>query len=210
MSQNTENEQNDVIDGDEALQSTEETAQPEVQSETHPDDQSEVTSDVQEEASEITIESLQEALAAAELKVKDEALRGQAEIQNVRKRSERDVANAHKFGQEKLVKELLAVVDSLERGIQTVDEQEGELDPAVKTIRDGSDLTLKMLMSVFEKYQIKQLNPEGEPFDPQYHEAISMIESPDAEPNSVISVVQKGYTLSDRLMRPAMVVVAKS
>ena len=158
---------------------------------------------------EETIESLKEALVAAELKVKDEALRAQAEIQNVLRRTERDVANAHKFGQEKLIKELLAVVDSLDRGIQTVDEQQGELDPTVKTIRDGSELTLKMFIDTLAKFQVKQIDPTGEPFDPQFHEAITMIESSDAEPNSVISVVQKGFTLNDRLVRPAMVVIAK-
>ena len=103
------------------------------------------------------------------------------------------------------------MVDSLERGIQTIDEQQGaELDPAVKVIRDGSDLTLKLFLDTLVKFQIKQLDPVGEPFDPQFHEAVSAIHSPDAEPNSVIAVVQKGYTLHDRLVRPAMVVVSKS
>ncbi len=162
-----------------------------------------------DEASEESIESLKAALVEAEAKVRDEALRAQAEIQNIRRRAERDVESAHKFGQEKLIKELLAVVDTLERGIQTIDEQEGELDEAVKTIRDGSDLTLKMLVGALEKFQVKQVDPMGEPFDPQFHEAMSMIENPDAEPNSVIAVVQKGYLLNERLVRPAMVVVAK-
>lgn len=157
-----------------------------------------------------TIESLKLALAAAELKIKDEALRAQAEMQNVRRRAERDVENAHKFSQEKLIKELLAVVDSLERGIQTVDDQSEVLDPAVKAIRDGSDLTLKMFVDVLAKFKVKQLDPAGEPFDPQFHEAITMVSNPDVEPNSVIAVVQKGYTLHDRLVRPAMVVVSKA
>lgn len=158
---------------------------------------------------EDTIESLKAALAISNVGVKDAELRAQAEIQNIRKRTERDVANAHKFGQEKLIKELLAVVDSLERGIQTIDEPEGDLDPSIKTIRDGSELTLKMLVDTLAKFQVVQIDPAGEPFDPQFHEAMSMIENPDAEPNSVIAVVQKGYTLNDRLIRPAMVVVAK-
>jgi len=161
-------------------------------------------------APEETVESLKLALAAAEIKVRDEVLRAQAEIQNIRRRSERDVESAHKFGQEKLAKELLAVVDSLERGIQTIDEQGIELDSAVKVIIDGSNLTLKLLTDTLAKFQIKQINPVGEPFDPQFHSAVSAIPSADAEPNSVIAVVQKGYTLHDRLLRPAMVVVSKS
>jgi molecular chaperone GrpE len=166
------------------------------------------------DAPEETIESLKATLATSELKVKDEALRAQSEIQNILRRTERDVANAHKFGQEKLIKDLLAVVDSLERGIQTVDEQQSgsdsEIDPAVKAIRDGSELTLKMFIDTLARFQVKQIDPKGEPFDPQFHEAITMIQSPDAEPNSVIDVVQKGFTLNDRLVRPAMVVVSKA
>lgn len=164
----------------------------------------------EDSAPEETVESLKQALVAAELKVRDEALRAQAEIQNVRRRAERDVESAHKFGQEKLAKELLAVVDSLERGVQTIDEQGIELDSAVKVIIDGSNLTLKLLTDTLAKFQIKQINPVGEPFDPLFHSAVSVIPSPDAEPNSVIAVVQKGYTLHDRLLRPAMVVVSKS
>jgi len=174
-----------------------------------------VANDVQaeqasQEQPEESIESLKAALAAAELKLKDEMLRAQAEIQNVRRRAERDVESAHKFGQEKLVKDLLAVVDSLERGIQAIDEQGSELDPAVKTIRDGSELTLKMFLDTLARFQIKQIDPLGEPFDPKFHEALSMVPNPDAEPNSVMAVVQKGFTLHDRLVRPAMVVVAKA
>lgn len=157
-----------------------------------------------------SIETLKAALAEAESRLRDETLRAQAEIQNIRRRAERDVANAHKFGQEKLIKELLAVVDSLERGIQTVDEQEGELEGTAKTLRDGSELTLKMFLDALAKFQVKQIDPLGEPFDPQFHEAMSMVESPDTEPNSVIAVMQKGFTLNDRLVRPAMVVVSKA
>lgn len=163
-----------------------------------------------EEQEEESIESLKAALAAAESKLRDEALRAQAEIQNIRRRAERDVESAHKFGQEKLVKDLLAVVDSLERGIQAIDEQEGEQSAAVKTIRDGSELTLKMFLDTLARFQIKPIDPLGEPFDPKFHEALSMVPNPDAEPNSVMAVVQKGFTLHDRLIRPAMVVVVKA
>ncbi len=159
---------------------------------------------------EISIEALQDALQAAEAKVKDEILRAQAEIQNIRRRAERDVESAHKFGQEKLIKELLAVVDSLERGIHTVKEQGVELDVTAQTLMQGSELTLKILLDTLGKFNVKQIDPVGELFDPQFHEAMSMIPSADSEPNSVIAVVQKGFTLNDRLVRPAMVVVSKA
>ena len=164
----------------------------------------------EEEQAPDSIESLKAALQDAENSLRDEKLRAQAEIQNIRRRAERDVANAHKFGQEKLIKELLAVVDSLERGIQTVDEQGGELEGTVRTLRDGSELTLKMFIDALAKFGVKQIDPVGEPFDPQFHEAMSMVENPDVEPNSVIAVMQKGFTLNERLVRPAMVVVSKS
>ncbi len=199
MSQNP-NEENQIAteaDLDEGVTSGEQTASNEAE-------------DQSQQSQPETIEGLKEALAAAELKLKDEALRAQAEIQNIRRRAERDVESAHKYGQEKLVKDLLAVVDSLERGIQAIDEQQGELDPSVKTIRDGSELTLKMFLDTLARFQIKEINPLGEPFDPKFHEALSMVPNPDAEPNSVMAVVQKGFTLHDRLVRPAMVVVVKA
>lgn len=153
-----------------------------------------------------------EALEALEAKVQEyheQVLRSQAEMQNVRRRSEIDVEKAHKFALEKFVKELLPVADSLEKAVESTEghENAGEV---VANIREGVEMTLTLFMNSLQKFNVKQLNPVGEPFDPQQHEAMSMVPAPDAEPNSVVAVVQKGYTLNDRLVRPAMVVIAKA
>jgi molecular chaperone GrpE len=152
-------------------------------------------------------EAPNEALAAAQAKIAelaDQLLRVQAETQNIRRRSEKDVEKAHKFAVERFAADLLPVVDSLERGLEASHGEE-----AIKAIREGVALTLKMFSDTLKRHSLEQLNPLGEPFNPQLHEAITMLENPDAEPNSVIAVVQKGYTLNGRLVRPAMVVVAK-
>lgn len=139
----------------------------------------------------------------------DQMLRSQAEMQNVRRRAEIDVEKAHKYALEKFVKELLPVVDSLEKAVESTagSEDAGEL---VASIREGVEMTLGLLMSSLKKFNVEQLDPVGEPFDPQCHEAMSMLPAPGAEPNSVVAVVQKGYLLNERLVRPAMVVVAKA
>ncbi|GGC62007.1 nucleotide exchange factor GrpE [Marinobacter halophilus] len=139
----------------------------------------------------------------------DQALRAQAEMQNVRRRAEIDVEKAHKFAVEKFVKELLPVADSLEKAVESTEGQEnaGEL---VASIREGVEMTLNLFMNSIKKFNVEQLNPVGEPFDPNRHEAMSMVPAPDAEPNSVVAVVQKGYLLNGRVVRPAMVVVAKA
>lgn len=128
-------------------------------------------------------------------------MRAAAETENVRKRSTRDVENAHKFALERFGKELLGVKDTLEMGLAA----EGA---SVESLIEGSDATLKMFGSVLERFGIVEIDPAGEPFDPEFHEAISMQPSADVEPNSVLTVVQKGYTLNGRLLRPAMVIVA--
>lgn len=145
---------------------------------------------------------LQEELIAA----KDQSLRTQAEIQNLRRRSERDVENAHKYALEKFVGELLPVVDNLERALQAIDQD----DEAVKAFTEGVELTLKSFQDVLVRYKIEPIDPKGQPFDPEFHQAMSMLEMPDQEPNTVVDVFQKGYTLNGRLVRPAMVVVAKA
>ncbi|MBS04980.1 MAG: nucleotide exchange factor GrpE [Gammaproteobacteria bacterium] len=147
---------------------------------------------------------LEEAMAQLE-DYRDQALRAEAEMQNVRRRAERDVANAHKFGLEKFLGNLVPVVDSLEKAIEAA-EQAGKADDPIV---EGVQLCLKLLLDLLEKENVKVLDPVGEPFDPQFHEAMSMIENPDVEPNSVVLVVQKGYVLNERLVRPAMVMVAK-
>ena len=144
-------------------------------------------------------------LAAARAKADenwDRYLRAAAELENVRKRAERDVKNAHKFAVERFASELLAVCDSLEAALAA----EGEL--TVEALREGSEATLKLLGSVMERFGIEEVDPQGEPFDPMLHEAMTMQPSTDAEPGSVLTVFQKGYSLNGRLLRPARVVVA--
>ncbi|MCK7550275.1 MULTISPECIES: nucleotide exchange factor GrpE [Marinobacter] len=150
-----------------------------------------------------------EALQAQVQEFQEQMLRAQAEMQNVRRRAEMDVEKAHKFALEKFVKELLPVADSLEKAVESTEghESAGEL---VASIREGVEMTLSLFMNSLKKFNVAQLNPVGEPFDPQLHEAMSMVPAPDAEPNSVVAVVQKGYTLNERLVRPAMVVVAQA
>ena len=142
----------------------------------------------------------------AELKTKadenwDRYLRAAAELENVRKRAVRDVENAHTFALERFSKELLAVKDSLEMGLAA---ENADAD----SLREGSEATLKMLVTTLERFGIAEIDPVGEPFDPEFHEAMTMQPAPDAEPGSVLTVIQKGYTLNGRLLRPAMVVVA--
>ncbi|MBT8124913.1 MAG: nucleotide exchange factor GrpE [Gammaproteobacteria bacterium] len=133
----------------------------------------------------------------------DKILRMQAEMDNLRKRTERDVSNAHKYAVDKFANELLQVKDSLELGLSAED-----ID--VAKLQEGTELTLKMLSNAFEKFSIEELNPVGEAFDPNLHEAMTMQESTEHEPNTVLTVMQKGYTLHGRLIRPAMVIVAKA
>lgn len=154
------------------------------------------------------VEDLQARLELAQAeaeKFRDQYVRAEAEMANLRRRVERDVENAHKFGQEKISKELLSVADNLERAIIST---EGDTVD-VQAIREGVEMTLRGLLDTFAKFSIEQIHPEGEPFDPQLHQAMSMVENPDVEPNTVIAVMQKGYQLHGRLIRPAMVMVSK-
>ena len=152
-------------------------------------------------------EQLAKELAAAVAEVeslKDQMLRTHAEAQNVRRRAEQDVEKAHKCGVERFANEMLPIVDSLERAIEAFGD-----DEALQPMREGVEMTMKMFLSGLEKFKMEQVNPLGETFDPALHQAMSMVDARDAEPNSVIAVMQKGYTLHGRLVRPAMVVVAK-
>lgn len=153
-------------------------------------------------------EHLQQQLAEAEAKAKehwDQLLRVKAEQENLRRRHEREVQNAHKYALERFAQELLPVIDSLELGAEAA---AGE-GATMEKVREGTELTLKMLLSTIEKFGIQAVHPEGEPFNPEYHQAMSMLESPEHEANTVMDVMQKGYTLNERLIRPAMVVVSK-
>ena len=151
---------------------------------------------------------LAEQLAAAQQQAKEnheQYLRAEAEMANLRRRVEKDVENAHKFGQEKLVKEMLTVADNLERTLAAIETETDEVAP----LKEGVEMTLKGLLDTFEKLNVEVIDPQGHPFDPQLHQAMSMVENPDVEPNTVIAVMQKGYTLHERLVRPAMVMVSK-
>ena len=148
------------------------------------------------------VKSLSKELAEA----KDESLRNQAEMQNIVRRSERDVQNAHKYSLDKFVAELLPVVDNLERALESLDQNESKL----KSLAEGVELTLKSFQDVLERQKILPVNPKGDIFNPDLHQAMSILEDPSVSPNTVIDVFQKGYTLNGRLVRPAMVVVAKA
>ena len=161
----------------------------------------------EESTSETTVEEKLEKALAQVTEFQDTALRAEAEMQNVRRRAERDVESAHKYGVERFLQKLLPVVDSLEKAIESANEAElAEDDPVTEGVR----LCHKLLLDVLEKEKIEVIDPLGEPFDPKEHEAMSMVENPDMEPNSVFAVVQKGYKLNSRLVRPAMVMVSKA
>ncbi|MGK0248468.1 MAG: molecular chaperone GrpE [Oleispira sp.] len=146
-------------------------------------------------------------LAAAQAEVselKDQMLRVQADAQNIRRRAETDVEKAHKFGQEKFSRELLSVLDNLERALAASPE-----DEATKSLRDGIEMTLQGFTSTLSKFNVEVIDPQGETFNPEYHQAMAMQENADFPPNTVMAVMQKGYSLHGRLLRPAMVMVSK-
>ena len=153
----------------------------------------------------LALAKLEEAERAAG-QARDDLLRVQAEMQNLRRRTEQDVEKAHRYSLEKFSIELLTVMDNLERALSAAAEHD---DETVKAIHEGVDLTLKSFSDCFGRFSIEAVDPLGEPFDPAVHQAITMQENPDVEPNSVIAVMQKGYTLHGRVIRPAMVVVSK-
>ena len=153
------------------------------------------------------LEQLQQELEAARDEARlnlDKAMRAHAEMENLRKRTARDIENAHKYALDKFVAELLPVLDSMELGLAAADTA-GNVD----SLREGIDLTLKKFQDVLEKFGIAIIDPQGEKFDPDRHEAVSMQELEGAESGTVVSVMQKGYELNGRLVRPAMVIVAK-
>ena len=138
-------------------------------------------------------------------KANDQVLRVQAEMQNVRRRAERDVESAHKFALDKFAADLLPVVDNLERALAAIDSE----DEGQKSVAEGIELTLKTFMDVLVRFKIEAIDPAGQPFDADLHQAVSMVPNPDLEANTVMDVFQKGYTLNGRLVRPAMVVVSQ-
>lgn len=162
-----------------------------------------------EQAEPTTEEKLAEAdaeLAKVKKALAEADVRAQAEVQNVRKRAERDVQHARKFALEKFAGDLLSVADNLERGLAALDAE----DEALKGAREGIELTLKSLLDAFARYNLEQISPADEPFNPELHEAMTMVPVPNVDPNTVIEVLEKGYQLNGRLIRPARVVVSKA
>jgi molecular chaperone GrpE len=151
--------------------------------------------------------SVEQALATAEqdlAKHRDAMLRMQAEMENLRKRLARDAEKTRKFALERIMKDLLQVRDTMERGLEMVDES-----TTVETLREGQELTLKMLAKVLSDNDLEAIEPLGQPFDPEWHEAMTVLPSEEVEENTVLEVLQKGYRLHDRLIRPARVVVSR-
>ena len=136
----------------------------------------------------------------------DQLLRARAEIENLQRRNERDLANAHKYALDNFVRELLQIWDSLELGHSAAQDESADVDK----LREGTELTLKLFSGVMSKFGVEQVDPVGEAFDPEFHQAMSMQSREDMQPNHVVTVVQKGYMLNGRLVRPALVIVSKS
>ncbi len=168
------------------------------------------TAPPQEGAADVSdVEQLKLTLQDAEARADEhwnQLLRVKAEMANMQRRNERDLENAHKFGIEKFVNELLPVRDSLELGLTAAQ----EADEDVAKVTEGIELTLKMFSTALEKMGVTEVAPQGEKFNPDLHQAMSMVDDPEVEPNTVLNVFQKGYLLNDRLVRPAMVVVASA
>ncbi|EKN4692580.1 nucleotide exchange factor GrpE [Yersinia ruckeri] len=152
------------------------------------------------------IAELETQLADALQRERDSLLRAKAEVENIRRRTELDIEKAHKFALEKFSSSLLPVIDNLERALDSADHSNTELAVMI----EGVELTRKSLLDAVEKFGIKVVAESNVPFNPEVHQAMTMIESADHEPNHVMNVMQKGYTLNGRLLRPAMVVVSKA
>ncbi len=170
-----------------------------------------------EEAIDVAPEQAHEALPEPDLELEleearreaashlDDFLRARADLDNLRKRSARDVEHAHKYGLERFMNELLPVKDSIELGLNAADGSAADADK----LREGLELTLKLFDAASEKFGLEEVNPEGQSFDPEYHQAMSMQDAQGVPSGTIVTVVQKGYVLNDRLLRPAMVIVAK-
>ncbi|MGD9661574.1 MAG: nucleotide exchange factor GrpE [Porticoccaceae bacterium] len=152
-------------------------------------------------AAQPSVEELQAEVAS----LKEQLLLVHADMQNLRRRAERDVENAHKYALDKFVGDLVAVVDNLERATAAIDPDIQEMT----ALGEGVQLTLKNFLDVLRRFNVEQVDPKGEPFDPDKHQAMTMVPNPELAPNTVMDVFQKGYLLNGRLVRPAMVVVSK-
>ena len=198
MSEETNKDDKTAVNDDQVLPETEQKATLE---EVNADIEAELLDALDKEPEQSETEQLQQQVAGAN----DQVLRVQAEMQNLRRRAERDVENAHKYALDKFAPELLPVVDNLERALATIDVE----DPAQKSVAEGIELTLKTFVDVLVRFKVEAVDPAGQTFDAEFHQAVSMVPNPDLEPNTVMDVFQKGYTLNGRLLRPAMVVVSK-
>ena len=162
--------------------------------------------EAEESGAKIGDEQKIEMLAEQLAKAREDVLRAQAEARNSRRRSEADVGKARKFALEKFAGDLLPVIDNLDRALAAIDQS----DAGFKSVVEGIELTRKSFLDTLAENQIVQIDPAGEPFDPETHQAMTMVPNPDLEPNTVMDVFQKGYSLNGRLIRPAMVVVSKA
>jgi len=198
VSRETENDQQT----DQEEVKTDETIVDETQAASEQVSNEEIEQELLEEEQVSETEQLQQQVADAN----DNVLRIQAEMQNMRRRAERDVENAHKFALDKFSADLLPVVDNLERALSAINAE----DDSQKAIAEGIELTLKSFLDVLVRFKIEAVDPAGQPFDANLHQAVSMVPNPDMEPNTVMDVFQKGYTLNGRLIRPAMVVVSSA
>lgn len=170
------------------------------------------SADIEQEETEAMIARITEleaALEASEAKVQeqqDSVLRARADVDNMRRRSEQEVEKARKFALEKFASELLPVIDNLERAVEMADKE----DESIKPMVEGVELTLKTMMDTIDKFGLKAIDPQGQPFNPELHQAMTIQESAEHEPNTVMMVMQKGYELNGRVVRPAMVMVSKA
>jgi len=195
------------IKDEQASEVEEPTSERQVEAET---DEAEVVAEIEDEIEAAADENdvaaqLDEALKKADTNW-DLAVRAKAELENLRKRHDRDLSNAHKYALERFVNELLPVRDSLELGLNAAQDDNAD----VAKLREGTELTLNLFTSVMEKFNVAVIDPEGEPFNPELHQAMAMQQVEDVEPNTVVTVVQKGYSLNERLVRPAMVIVSQA
>lgn len=187
----------------------EQESQEEVQVEQAEQAQEQTAETSQEVSSEERIAALEAELAAANAKVeeqKDSVVRAAAEVDNIRRRAAQDVEKARKFALEKFANELLPIIDNLERAVEFSDKE----NEAIKPVIEGVELTQKSFVDAVAKFGVEVVNPQGEKFNAEFHQAMSMQPSDEVEPNTVIAVMQKGYTLNGRLLRPAMVMVSKA
>jgi len=209
MSKDTETASTDTQQSTEGVQQAAEYEQNEAQTQALGDDQmSDQTHQAEDTVSHDLQAMLDEAREDAD-KQKDLAVRTLADMENLKRRTRKDVEDAHKFGLEKFVTELLQVLDSMEMGLDAAKKAQEEQGEGVTPLVEGMEMTFKQMLDVLEKFNVERIDPAGEVFDPQSHEAMTMMPSEEHDANTVVEVVQKGYRLNERLVRAARVIVAQ-